>query len=269
MDTKNIRLIVCDVDNTIIPAGKDALSGRMRTAFHKALDKGLHVMINTGRHYTFLQPSLFDDLPMDMIGTINGACLNRRDGSVIAKYPMKEEHMRAITDVCLHNGIGLGFKFEDRIVTYAHNDRFMKGYLAADPHMAPLILNDCEKRTHHETAGTPLGTFIVCQESELGPFASLRSEFEFAWSFRNGFDVFLKDINKALPVEAALKEYGLSWDHVIAFGDAGNDTAFVKKAAVGIAMGNAKDGLKSAADIIAPDCRDDGAADVLEKLGII
>ncbi|MCR5794097.1 MAG: Cof-type HAD-IIB family hydrolase [Solobacterium sp.] len=269
MEKKNIRFIVCDVDNTVIPAGENALSERTRRAFHKAIDKGIHVMINTGRHYTFLQKSLFDDLPMDMIGTINGACLSRRDGSVIAKHPMTGEHMRAITDICLQNGIGLGFKFEDRIVTYANNDRFMNGYLLSDQDLAPLILNDCEKRTHHETAGYPLGTFIVCRDSELGPFEELRREFEFAWSFRNGFDVFLREINKALSVEAALKEYGLAWDNVIAFGDAGNDTAFVEKAAIGVAMGNAKDGLKNKADIIAPDCRDDGAAAVLEELGII
>jgi hypothetical protein len=50
-------------------------------------------MINTGRHYTFLQPSLFDDLPMDLIGTINGACLTDRSGTVLEKHPMSKENM--------------------------------------------------------------------------------------------------------------------------------------------------------------------------------
>ena len=85
---KDIRLIVCDIDNTIIPAGREEISERLRTDFHKAIEKGIHVMIDTGRHYTFLQKSLFEDLPMDYIGTVNGACLVKRDGTVLQKYPM-------------------------------------------------------------------------------------------------------------------------------------------------------------------------------------
>ena len=67
---KDIRLIVCDIDNTIIPSGREEISERLRTDFHKAIEKGIHVMIDTGRHYTFLQKSLFEDLPMEYIGTV-------------------------------------------------------------------------------------------------------------------------------------------------------------------------------------------------------
>ena len=72
---KEIKLIVCDVDGTILPSGKYEISERLREDFHKAMKKGIKVMINTGRHYTFLPQSFFKDLPMDRIGTINGACL--------------------------------------------------------------------------------------------------------------------------------------------------------------------------------------------------
>ena len=76
----NIRLIVCDVDNTIIPSREEAMSRRLADDFRKAMDQGIHVIVNTGRHYTFLQESLFDDLPMDLTGTINGACITDREG---------------------------------------------------------------------------------------------------------------------------------------------------------------------------------------------
>jgi Cof subfamily protein (haloacid dehalogenase superfamily) len=268
-NTEDIKLIVCDIDNTLIPSGKMALSDYTRNALQKAIAKGLRVMINTGRHYTFLQPSLFDDLPMDIIGTINGACLTNRNGKVLEKHPMSLENMEAITKICIDHGIGLGFKFEDRIVTYANHQKFMDGYVQKDAPWESTVLDDTEKRTHHLKYGCPLGTFIIGDESVIEPFVDTVPGIQFAWSFRDGFDVFLKNVTKKTSVDAALKIYGLTWDNVISFGDAGNDTPFIVPAAIGVAMGNSKDDVKESCDIVAPDCADDGVAKVLEDLKII
>ena len=128
-NTENIKLIVCDIDSTIIPAGQHEISPRLREDFHK--------------------PSLFDDLPMEIIGTINGACVNRRDGSVIEKHPMSEAQMNAITLLCLEKGIGLGFKFEDRIVTYANHRKFVEGYVQKGTPYELTVLNDTYIRLAH------------------------------------------------------------------------------------------------------------------------
>lgn len=266
---ENIRLIVVDIDNTIIPSGKQEISERLRRDFHKAIDAGYQIMINTGRHYTFLQPSLFDDLPMNYIGTINGACLTDRDGNMIEQHPMSKQHMDAITEICIQHDIGLGFKFAPRIVTYANHQKFMDGYVQKGAPWESSVLDDTKNRTYHETHGYPLGTFIIGDESVIEPFVDSIPDLQFAWSFRHGFDVFLKEINKATSVNRVLKECGLTWENVIAFGDAGNDTPFVSKAAIGVALGNAKDDLKQHADMIAPDCDEDGVAITLEQLGIV
>lgn len=70
-------------------------------------------------------------------------------------------------------------------------------------------------------------------------------------------------------MEAALRAYDLKWENVIAFGDAGNDTPFLKPAAIAVAMENGKDDVKSVADIIAPPCKEDGVAKVLEELNLV
>ena len=108
------------------------MSRRLAADFRKAMDKGIHVIVNTGRHHTFLQDSLFEDLPMDLNGTINGACTTDRSGNAIAQHPMNEAHMKAITFLCLQYNVGLGFKFVDHIVTYANHQKFIRGYLDTD-----------------------------------------------------------------------------------------------------------------------------------------
>lgn len=269
MNTENIKLIVCDIDNTLIPSNTLQLSDRTRTALQKAVQKGLRVMINSGRHYTFLQPSLFDDLPMDIIGTINGACLTDRNGKVLEKHPMSKENMDAITKICIEHNIGLGFKFEDRIVTYANHQKFVDGYVQKGVPWEHSVIDDTKERKHHLEHGYPLGTFIIGDETVIEHFVDAVPGIQFAWSYRDGFDVFLKTVTKKTSVDAALKIYGLTWDNVIAFGDAGNDTPFIAPAAIGVAMGNSKDDVKEACDIVAPDCKEDGVAQVLEDLHII
>lgn len=266
---ENIRMIVCDVDNTIIPSGYDAMSRRLAADFRKAMDKGIRVVLNTGRHYTFLQDSLFDDLPLDLIGTINGACVVRRDGTIIESHEMSEDNMNTITDICISHDIGLGFKFADAIVTYANHDKFIDGYVGRNSKNVHKVVNDTVNRTYHKTHGYPLGTFLIGDETVIEPFNDAIPELKFAWSYHDGYDVFLKSVNKSTSIDRILKEYGLEWENVIGFGDAGNDTAFIEKSGIGVAMGNAKDDVKEHCDLVAPTCLDDGVAKVLEELGIV
>ena len=59
---------------------------------------------------------------------------------------------------------------------------------------------------------------------------------------------------------------GIGTDEVIAFGDSFNDIPMIKTAGMGVAMGNAEDELKAAAEMITSDCDSDGIAEALEKL---
>ena len=269
MNVDKIKMIVCDIDNTLIPSGSEQLSERNRNALQTAMASGYDVMINTGRHYTFLQQSLFEDLPMDIIGTINGACLVKRDGTVLETHPLPTEYMNRIISFAQANNIGLGFKFVDHVVTYNAHQKFVDGYVNGDPVKAQLLINDTEKRTHHLEYGNPLGTFLVGDEDVILNFAKEMPDLVFAWSSLKGFDVFLHSINKSLTVEAVLKEKGYTWENVIAFGDAGNDIPFIQKAGIGVALGNAKDDVRQYADIVADTCANDGVAKVLEELGIV
>lgn len=266
---KNIKLIVSDVDSTLIAPGTDRISPRLKRNFDKAMAKGIHVMINTGRHYTFIQPSLFEDLPMDFIGTINGACLVDRNGKTIEKHSLSEKAMNKIIAMSDAYEVGLGFKFEDHLVTYANHEKFINGYCPNNQREQSLVVNDCETRKHHLSYGYPLGIFLICDQEVAEKMSADFPELTFAWSHREGYDAFLNTVTKATCVEPILKHYGITWDEVMACGDAGNDTPFIQKAGLGVVVKNAKDDVLSVADYIAPACADDGIAIALEELEIV
>ena len=52
----DIRLILTDIDGTILPYGQREVSMRTRAAFHAALDAGIRVGVATGRGHGWLAP---------------------------------------------------------------------------------------------------------------------------------------------------------------------------------------------------------------------
>lgn len=62
---------------------------------------------------------------------------------------------------------------------------------------------------------------------------------------------------------------GLNIDETMAFGDGGNDISIIKKAGIGVAMGNAGDNLKEVADYITTSVDEDGVMNALVHFGVI
>ena len=74
-----------------------------------------------------------------------------------------------------------------------------------------------------------------------------------------------KNIDKAASLDSLLAQLNLTSDSLIACGDGFNDLSMIKYAGLGVAMGNAQDPVKEAADFIAPTNDEDGIVSVLEK----
>ena len=69
-----------------------------------------------------------------------------------------------------------------------------------------------------------------------------------------------KDANKGQALLALADTLGVSHEKTIAFGDGLNDVSMLRAAGVGIAMDNAEDEIKNAADWVTASCDEDGVA---------
>ena len=61
-------------------------------------------------------------------------------------------------------------------------------------------------------------------------------------------------------MQEILAHYAINRENVLAFGDGENDIEMLQYAGVGVAMGNAGEEVKRAADYVADDCNDSGVA---------
>lgn len=73
-------------------------------------------------------------------------------------------------------------------------------------------------------------------------------------------------IDKALSLSVLLENIGMTCEEVIAIGDGYNDLSMIKFAGMGIAMGNAQQPVKKAADYITLTNDEDGVAEAIERI---
>ena len=58
--------------------------------------------------------------------------------------------------------------------------------------------------------------------------------------------------------------FGIGIEETMAFGDGGNDVAMLRRAGIGVAMGNANDAVKSQADYVTTSVDEDGVLRALQ-----
>ena len=79
----------------------------------------------------------------------------------------------------------------------------------------------------------------------------------------------LKTGGKRAGITAVLEKYGISRADTMAFGDGGNDCDMLEFVGTGVAMGNAADAAKAAADYVADDVEHDGIFKALKHFKLI
>lgn len=82
-------------------------------------------------------------------------------------------------------------------------------------------------------------------------------------------EVIPKSINKGQGIRDICRTLGISPEEVISFGDAANDIPMLQAAGTGVAMGNASEDVKAAADYVTATNDEDGIAAALEHFEVI
>ena len=81
----------------------------------------------------------------------------------------------------------------------------------------------------------------------------------------NNVEINAAGATKGLALAGLCRALDIDPAQTLAFGDGLNDVSMLRAAGIGVAMGNAGDAVKAAADEIAPDCDHDGVAAVVGR----
>ena len=150
--------------------------------------------------------------------------------------------------------------FAGDVMAEAERDR-MFGKVCED--MNPGMRTDVEKLVYYQSEET-----VEQVKKALGPYFCVTAS-SFELTNQSDGEVTCAGINKAEGMRRYLEYYGISREDTLAIGDGPNDLEMLQYAATGVAMGNAADSLKAAADLVTGCVDEDGLYQAFERLGLI
>jgi HAD superfamily hydrolase (TIGR01484 family) len=111
-----------------------------------------------------------------------------------------------------------------------------------------------------------LDNYELLKEVEKEILCKLGDEVEAVFSNSRYLEILPKGIGKGISVKRVASLLSMPMSHTFAAGDAENDISMIKAAGTGIAMANATDEVKSAADIITQKTNnEDGLIEIIDK----
>ncbi len=262
-----IKLLVFDIDGTLITYGKDTVEESALAAINQAKALGIHVLIATGRAYYLIQEDIKQRVQPEHYVTINGACLTDGTGETIEGHFFTPTEVELLINYVKENNLLAGFKYEKFVSTIIRHEEFVQEYLRGDLRTHHIIKAE-DMPTNSQTS-LPMGVFIIGPRSHKRKLKELIPSIDVVYAIGDSLEAFPQGIDKSKTIESVINHYGLSWENVAVFGDAGNDAIMLEKAGLGVAMGNAEDFVKEHADYVTSAVDQDGIALALKHFQII
>ena len=256
-----------DIDGTILPMGAASAPESAVRAIRKVRSEGHRVFLATGRSPAEVMNSIYD-IGLDGGVFAAGASIIL-DGKEIYHRVFTEGEKEEAFSYCRAHSYGMliqsdkGTWTDQKTVDHWYD--LMKKYIGREVKVDALVISSSIPRD--------LSVNKILYISDNGQIEKIRKELSSHFTVVDNTvglpadlmgEIVLKGISKATGIEKILEVLHEGRNSVCAVGDGANDIEMIEYAHTGIAMGNATDGLKAAADWTAPDILSDGLAAALE-----
>jgi Cof subfamily protein (haloacid dehalogenase superfamily) len=251
-----IRLVAIDLDGTLLDSHWQVPEVNRR-ALERAIEHGTHIVLVTGRRFSFTQ-SVTDQLHDDIALIVNnGALIKSPEGATLQRRLLPREVARAVIDATRTYRPNTALVFdrpEDSQIVFEHidwNDPGRRGYFERNrqflKEVCPLEVSLTEDPIQVMYTGPVAEMRQLVGELRGLDFAR---DFSLAVAEYEARDFTIVDvIERSCSKGNALREWtarlGLRRDEVLAIGDNLNDREMLEFAGLAVVMGNAVPELKT------------------------
>ena len=269
-----IKLIALDLDATLLDSQK-TISPRNLAALERARQMGVLMVPVTGRPAQGL-PQAVRDLPgLRYAVTSNGATIRDwvEDRFLLEKHLTPEKSLEVL-DACrdfamirevFREGVGYLTQADYEILRDRYLGTPMWEYVMGTRQVLPGSLEDFLREDDRPVEELFFLTDSPERKEALRKPLSSLPDIGFADPFPNDLEVIAGGIDKGEAFLWLLDYLRIDPAETIAMGDGGSDIPLLRAAGIGIAMDNALDYVKAAADHVTASCDEDGVALALEK----
>ena len=261
------KIIFLDIDGTLLSFRTHRVPQSTIEAVAEARRQGIKVWIATGRPLPFVRN--LGELEYDGIMCVNGAqCQllspDRSRWTVIHSQPVPREDVERMIGEQHRTGLAVVYAGNERAILTAPkglpdavNEIFTMLDIKVPPFAEPeealgfTVMQVIAFYTEAEQKHIICDILKGCDDTRWHPVFA---------------DCIARGTNKASGIDHVCRHYGFQPSETMAFGDGGNDIEMLRHAGIGVAMGNASDEVKAAADYVTESVDDDGVAKALQRL---
>ncbi len=272
------RLLAVDIDGTLVNS-RDELTAATRVALRRAVESGIRVVLATGRRYAralpFVQPLELDVPVVTASGALIKDPLDHRTLFCAAFKPGVLEGLLPIVDRAGYEPILYGDTFAEGFDMYCRTTEVAQAELAEFYRKN----RDCQRLWPTLVESPPPGIFSGFAMGTREQMLTLGAELErrypddlYIHVLRSpryaGYmcEIAPAGVTKWSGIAHLARDWGIADAEICAVGDDVNDIPMIRAAGLGVAMGNAQEEVKQAADRIAPCHDDDGLTHVVDWL---
>ena len=257
-----MKLLFLDIDGTLFGTDGKILPSSIR-AMKQAQEKGVTIILASGRDYTSLPWEQLKEVDIPYVITCNGSAAYKTDTKeCLYKECLDMEEMTSVFSYILDRGIHLNVQMNGGNYTEKKCRDYIEN-MAVPDYVKEIIRNNCKALNDitgfiRENDVDILKVTLNFQMNDDGEYLNREETSRYLKFNKAG-------ISKATGVQFLSEYLGVSVNDVIAIGDSENDIEMLKTVGTGIAMGNAVEEAKAAADDITSSNDEDGVAKAIEK----
>lgn len=267
------KLICIDMDGTLLNDKKVISEGNIK-AIRLAYEKGVRIAVCTGRIFT--SADFFSELlgVKSPVIASNGAFIMEKDrGEVVYKATLGVEKCKKLLAMFRKHDIYPHYYTSDTVFTekLVYSSSFyveVNKTLPKNMQVKIVVVKDWDEvfNTYENEIFKGIGVDEDIEKiKEVKTSLRGMKEFEVVSSRFDNFEVMNKGVSKGNAVKILADFYGITREQIICIGDSENDLSMIKFAGLGVAMGNADEDVKTAAQYITESNNCDGVARVIEK----
>ena len=264
----NYQMLVLDIDGTLTTSEKK-ISPATQEALLKLQKDGIYVVLASGRPTAGILPYA-RELKLHEFGnyilSYNGArILNLKTNEIIYDKTLPASVIPLLYEEAISSDTGLISYEGDGAIAATPIDKYME----YEARINRIPIREVPDFPSYVTF--PVNKCLMTGEPEhlVAVEARLKKRFHGLLNIYRSEPYFLEimpqNIDKAASLQKLLGSLGLTQDQMICCGDGYNDVSMIEFAGVGVAMANAQDVVKDAADFITGSNNEDGIVAVIEK----
>jgi hypothetical protein len=257
-----IKLIAIDLDGTLFNS-ESKISRKNREAIKSCLDREIKVILSTSKTIYSVGKLIKDLGLVDPQMASGGAAIIDRDLKPLFTLKIPPGITGEVIDLSRKYKKGLALSSADGNIYYESSHPGIEHIAGTGDRV--IRVGDLKERKIRDNI--LLATITIDSRDSFNKI--VKENFGGRVKIKRGGPIFLTILNKKAGKLFALKKImemtAISKEEVLSIGDSENDLETIKFASTGIAMGNAPDSLKKAADYVVSSNNSDGVAEAINK----